>query len=149
MKQLTDLIDILLVEDNDGDARLAQEALAEAKVANTLYRVADGEEAMEFLRKQGKYASAPRPQLIFLDLNLPKKNGMEVLREIKQHPSLHRIPVVILTASEAESDILKSYDLHANSYVTKPLNLDQFIRAVKAIEGFWLSVVKLPKEEES
>lgn len=149
MKRLTDLIDILLVEDNDGDARLAQEALAEAKVANTLYRVADGEEAMEFLRKQGKYASAPRPQLIFLDLNLPKKNGMEVLREIKQHPSLHRIPVVILTASEAESDILKSYDLHANSYVTKPLNLDQFIRAVKAIEGFWLSVVKLPKEEES
>jgi CheY-like chemotaxis protein len=148
MKRLADVIDILLVEDNDGDARLAQEALAEAKVANTLYRVADGEEALEFLRKQGKYASVPRPQLVFLDLNLPKKDGMEVLREIKHHPSLHRIPVVILTASEAESDIVKSYDLHANSYVTKPLNLDQFIKAIKAIEGFWLSVVKFPREEE-
>ena len=144
MRGLGDPIEILLVEDSEGDARLAQEALKEAKVVNTLHWVEDGEEAMEFLRRKGKYANAPRPHVILLDLNLPKKDGREVLAEIKQDESLRRIPVVILTASEAEVDIVKSYDLHANCYITKPIDLDQFLRVVKAIEGFWLTIVKLP-----
>ncbi len=144
MRELGDPIEILLVEDSEGDARLAQEALKEAKVVNTLHRVEDGEEAMKFLRRKGKYANAPRPHVILLDLNLPKKDGREVLAEIKQDESLRRIPVVILTASEAEVDIVKSYDLHANCYITKPIDLDQFLRVVKAIEGFWLTIVKLP-----
>jgi chemotaxis family two-component system response regulator Rcp1 len=144
MRQLADVIDILLVEDNAGDARLAQEALKEAKVANSLHWVEDGEEAMKFLRMKGKYAKAPRPHVILLDLNLPKKDGREVLAEIKQDESLRRIPVVILTASEAEVDIIKSYDLHANCYITKPIDLNQFLKVVKAIEGFWLTIVKLP-----
>ena len=144
MRGLGDPIEILLVEDSEGDARLAQEALKEAKVVNTLHWVEDGEEAMEFLRRKGKYANAPRPHVVLLDLNLPKKDGREVLAEIKQDESLHRIPVVILTASDAEVDVIKSYDLHANCYITKPINLDQFLKVVKAIEGFWLTIVKLP-----
>jgi chemotaxis family two-component system response regulator Rcp1 len=144
MRQIGDTIDILLVEDNEGDARLAQEALKEAKVANVLHWVEDGEEAMKFLHKQGKYAGVPRPHVILLDLNLPKKDGREVLELVKADESLRRIPVVILTASEAESDIIRTYDLHANCYITKPIDLDQFLKVVKAIEGFWLTIVKLP-----
>jgi two-component system, chemotaxis family, response regulator Rcp1 len=144
MRQPADPIDILLVEDNEGDARLAKEALKEAKVANSLHWVEDGEEAMKFLHKEAPYASAPRPHVILLDLNLPKKDGKEVLAAIKDDESLRRIPVVILTASEAESDIMKTYDLHANCFITKPIDLDQFLKVVKAIEGFWLTIVKLP-----
>jgi chemotaxis family two-component system response regulator Rcp1 len=144
MRQVGDVIDILLVEDNEGDARLAQEALKDAKVANTLHWIEDGEQAMQFLRKEGKHANAPRPHVILLDLNLPKKDGREVLAEIKKDKSLRRIPVVILTASEAESDVIKTYDLHANCYITKPIGLDKFLTVVKAIEGFWLTIVKLP-----
>jgi chemotaxis family two-component system response regulator Rcp1 len=139
-------IDILLVEDNPGDVRLTQEALKEAKVSNRLCVVEDGVAAMEFLRKEGSYASAPRPDLILLDLNLPRKDGREVLEEIKQDPGLMRIPVVVLTTSRAEEDILRTYDLHANCYVTKPVDLDQFITIVKSIEDFWLTIVRLPGE---
>lgn len=137
-------IEILLVEDNEGDARLAREALKDAKVINTIHRVEDGVEALAFLRKQGKYSKAVRPDLILLDLNLPKKDGREVLAEIKQDDDLKRIPVVILTVSKAEEDITKTYNLHANCYITKPVDLDQFLKVVKAIENFWLTVVKLP-----
>ncbi len=137
-------IDILLVEDNPGDARLAQEAFKDAKVRNNLYRVEDGVEAMAYLRRQGRYADAVRPDLILLDLNLPKKDGREVLAEIKADDDLKRIPVVILTVSKAEEDILKSYNLHANCYITKPINLDNFLDVVKSIENFWLTIVKLP-----
>jgi chemotaxis family two-component system response regulator Rcp1 len=137
-------IDILLVEDNPGDVRLTVEALKEGKVHNNLSAVGDGVKAMAFLRREGKYADAPRPDLILLDLNLPKKDGREVLAEIKADTKLKRIPVVILTTSKAEEDILKTYNLHANCYVTKPVGLDQFIEVVKAIEDFWLTVVKLP-----
>jgi len=144
MRQPGDIIDILLVEDNEGDARLAKEALKEAKVANTLHWVEDGEEAMKFLHKEGPYVDVPRPHVILLDLNLPKKDGREVLAEIKKDEDLRRIPVVILTASEAESDIMKTYDLHANCYITKPIDLDQFLKVVRAIEGFWLTILKLP-----
>lgn len=139
-------IDILLVEDNPGDVRLTQEALKEAKVGNQLHVVEDGVEAMAFLRHEGKYADSPHPDLILLDLNLPKKDGREVLAEIKQDPKLMRIPVVVLTTSRAEEDILRSYNLHANCYVTKPVDLDQFITIVKSIEDFWLTIVKLPSE---
>jgi chemotaxis family two-component system response regulator Rcp1 len=132
------------VEDNPGDVRLTIEALNEAKVLNTLATVADGVEALAYLNQQGKYAGAPRPDLILLDLNLPKKDGREVLSEIKKHPALKRIPVVILTTSKAEADIVKTYDLHANCYITKPVDLEQFMVVVKSIEGFWLSVVKFP-----
>ena len=137
-------IEILMVEDNPGDVRLTVEALKEGKVRNILHTVEDGEEAMKFLRRQDIYAKAPRPDLVLLDLNLPKKNGREVLEEIKEDPDLKRIPVVILTVSEAEQDILKSYNLHANCYITKPVNLEQFIKVVRSIEDFWLSVVMLP-----
>jgi chemotaxis family two-component system response regulator Rcp1 len=137
-------IEILMVEDNPGDVRLTLEALKEGKVRNNLQTVADGEEAMKFLRRQDTYAKAPRPDLILLDLNLPKKNGREVLAEIKDDPDLKRIPVVILTVSEAEQDIIKSYNLHANCYITKPVNLGQFIQVVRSIEDFWLSIVMLP-----
>lgn len=140
------VIEILLVEDNPGDVRLTQEALREAKVRNQLHVVEDGVQAMEFLRRTGPYADAPRPDLILLDLNLPRKDGREVLEEIKQDRSLMRIPVVVLTTSRAEEDILRSYDLHANCYVTKPVDLDQFITIVKSIEDFWLTIVKLPNE---
>ena len=137
-------MEILLVEDNEGDARLAREAMLESKMRNTLHHVSDGEEAMEFLRRVGKYADAPRPSLILLDLNLPKKDGREVLAEIKSDDELKHIPVVVLTQSSAEEDVLASYDLHANCYITKPVDFAQFIRVVRDIEDFWLSVVKLP-----
>ena len=137
-------IEILMVEDNPGDVRLTLEALKEGKVRNNLHTVEDGEEAMKFLRHQDTYAKAPRPDLVLLDLNLPKKNGREVLAEIKADPDLKRIPVVILTVSEAEQDIIKSYNLHANCYITKPVNLEQFIQVVKSIEDFWLTIVMLP-----
>ena len=137
-------IDILLVEDNPGDARLAVEALKESKLKNNMFVVNDGEEAMDFLRKNGKYEKVPRPDLILLDLNLPKKDGREVLEEIKTDPDLKRIPVVILTISKAEEDILTSYNLHANCFITKPIDLHQFMKVVKSIEDFWLTIVKLP-----
>ncbi len=139
-------IAILLVEDNPGDVRLTMETLKESKVQNTVSVVTDGEQALSFLRQQGEYAGAERPDLVLLDLNLPRKDGREVLSEIKSDPELKRIPVVVLTSSEAESDILRSYDLHANAFVTKPLGLDQFIMVVKAIDHFWLSIVKLPND---
>ncbi len=138
------VVDILLVEDNPGDARLAQEALKESKVRNNMYVVEDGVEAMAFLRRLGKYADAPRPDLIFLDLNLPRKSGREVLEEIKTDESLKLIPVVVLTVSRADEDILRSYQHHANCYITKPLDFNQFVEVIKTIEGFWLSIVKLP-----
>ena len=137
-------IEILLVEDNPGDVRLTKEALKDCKMRNTLYVVEDGEEALSFLYKEGKYTDAPHPDLILLDLNLPKKNGKEVLYEIKEDPRLKRIPVVILTTSKAEEDILKTYDLHANCYITKPVDFDQFISVVRKIEDFWFTIVKLP-----
>lgn len=141
-------IEILLVEDNAGDVRLTREALKDAKVLNNLHVARDGEEATEFLFRKGKHADAPRPDIIILDLNLPRKDGNEVLAEIKADKELKRIPVVILTTSKSEEDVLKSYNLHANCYVTKPLDLDQFIGVVKSIEDFWFTVVKLPKEGE-
>jgi len=137
-------IEILLVEDNPGDVRLTREALKEGKVRNNMYVATDGEEALAFLRRQGRHAEAARPDLILLDLNLPKKGGREVLEEIKDDPDLKRIPVVVLTISKAEQDVLKSYNLHANCYITKPVDLDQFIEVVKSIEDFWLTVVMLP-----
>jgi CheY-like chemotaxis protein len=137
-------IEILMVEDNPGDVRLTVEALKEGKVRNNLRTVGDGVEALKFLRREDPYAEAPRPDLVLLDLNLPKKNGREVLAEIKADPDLRRIPVVILTVSEAEQDIIKSYNLHANCYITKPVNLEQFIKVVRSIEDFWLTIVMLP-----
>jgi CheY-like chemotaxis protein len=137
-------IEILLVEDNPGDARLAIEALREAKVGNRLNVVQDGVEAVAFLRREGRHAQAPRPDLVLLDLNLPRKDGREVLAEIKGDADLKRIPVVVLTTSKAEQDILKMYELHANCYITKPVDLDQFMNVVRSIEEFWLTVVKLP-----
>lgn len=138
-------IEILLVEDNEGDARLAREAMRDSKVRNTLHHVWDGEEAMAFLKQQGPHAGAPRPDLLLLDLNLPKKDGREVLSEIKNDPQLRSIPVVILTVSSAEEDVLKSYNLHANCYITKPIDLDQFLKVVQSIEDFWLTIVRLPQ----
>lgn len=137
-------IEILLVEDNPGDVRLTEEALKEGKVVNRVNVVQDGVEALAYLRKEGEYASAETPDLILLDLNLPKKDGREVLAEVKEDPDLRMIPVVVLTTSRDEQDILKSYDLHANCYITKPVDFEQFIGVVRAIEDFWLSVVKLP-----
>ena len=137
-------IDILLVEDNPGDVRLTIEALKDGKVRNRLSVVQDGVEALAFLRREGKYAGAPRPDLILLDLNLPKKDGRAVLSEIKADEHLKRIPVVVLTTSSSEQDILKTYELHANCYITKPVDLEQFIEVVKGIEDFWLTIVKLP-----
>jgi two-component system, chemotaxis family, response regulator Rcp1 len=141
-----ELIDILLVEDNPGDVRLTQEALKDSKILNNLSIVGDGVEAMAFLRKEGKYADVARPDLVLLDLNLPKKDGRDVLKEVKEDPILRRIPVVILTTSRSEQDILKTYDLHANCYINKPVDLDQFVNVVKSIENFWFSIVKLPPE---
>lgn len=137
-------VEILLVEDNPGDHRLTKEALHEGKVYNNLHWVKDGVEALEFLKQRGKYAAAPRPDIILLDLNLPKKDGREVLSEIKGDRELRAIPVVILTTSKAEEDVLKSYDLHANCYVTKPVDLEKFIVVIQSIDRFWLSVVTLP-----
>jgi CheY-like chemotaxis protein len=139
-------IEILLVEDNPADVRLTQEALKEGKVRNHLHVARDGIEAMEFLRRSGRFANAVRPDLILLDLNLPRKDGREVLSDIKRDPELKSIPVVVLTTSSAETDIFKSYTLHANCYITKPVDLDQFVQVVKSIDDFWLTVVRLPTE---
>jgi two-component system, chemotaxis family, response regulator Rcp1 len=140
-------IEILLIEDNPGDVDLTKEALQEAKVRNRLHVVDDGAKAVEFLYKRGEYADAPRPDIILLDLNLPKKDGRQVLVEIKADPQLAEIPVVILTTSQAEEDIVRSYQLHANCYITKPVDFKQFMRVVKSIEEFWLTVVKLPQRK--
>lgn len=145
VSELVKPVEILLVEDNPGDVRLTKEALKEAKVINRLTVLKDGVEALTFLRREGQYANAPRPHLILLDLNLPKKDGREVLAEIKDDEKLKRIPVVVLTTSQNEQDVLKTYNLHANCYVTKPVDLEQFITVVKSIEDFWLGIVVLPK----
>ena len=139
-------IEILLIEDNPGDIRLTVEALNESKIINNLNIVMDGEEALNYLKKKGKFSGNKRPELILLDLNLPKKDGREILAEIKADENLKLIPVVILTTSEAEEDILKTYQLHANCYITKPVNIDQFIKVVQTIGDFWFSIVKLPPE---
>jgi len=139
-------IEVLLVEDNPGDVRLTREALREGKVRNNLNVAPDGVEALAFLRREGRYADAPRPDVILLDLNLPKKDGREVLEEVKADPALMNIPVVVLTSSQAEQDILRAYQLRANCYVTKPVDLDQFIHVVHSIEDFWFTIVKLPPE---
>ncbi|MEK7773593.1 MAG: response regulator [Deltaproteobacteria bacterium] len=138
------LIEILMVEDNPADVRLTVEAFKDAKVLNHLNVVHDGEQALAYLRRKGEYAGKSRPDLILLDLNLPKVDGREVLAEIKKDPDLKRIPVVVLTTSSDEQDILKAYDLHVNAYVTKPVALDQFVKIVEAVDDFWFSVVKLP-----
>jgi two-component system, chemotaxis family, response regulator Rcp1 len=140
-------IDILLVEDNPGDARLAQEALRDSKIHNVISVARDGVEAMQFLRKEERFAAAKTPDLVLLDLNLPRKDGREVLAEIKSDPVLRRIPVVILTTSRDEEDVVRTYDLHANCFITKPIDLSQFMRVIRSIEGFWLSIVKLPPKE--
>ena len=140
-------VDVLLVEDNPGDVRLTREALKEGKVINNLNVVRDGEEALAYLHREGPYAAAPRPDIILLDLNLPRKDGRGVLAEIKQDEALKRIPVVVLTTSRAEEDILRTYELHANCYIVKPVDLDQFIKVVRSIETFWLTIVKLPGEK--
>lgn len=139
-----DAIEILLVEDNEGDARLAKEALRDSKIRNTIHHVSDGEAAIAFLRHEGAFRELPRPDLVLLDLNLPRKDGREVLAEVKADEDLKRIPVVILTVSSAEEDVLRSYNLHANCYITKPLDLAQFMKVVHSIEDFWLTIVKLP-----
>ena len=137
-------IDILLVEDNPADVLLTQEALADSKLSLKLATVKDGEEALAYLQRQGEYADAPVPDLILLDLNLPRKDGRELLEDIKRDPALKVIPVVILTTSEAEEDVLRSYELHANCYITKPVRFDQFIKVVGSIQEFWFTIVKLP-----
>ena len=137
-------VEILLVEDNPGDVRLTKEAMKEAKIFNILNVVEDGVEALAYLRKKGKFKDVNRPDIILLDLNLPKKNGREVLTEIKQDINLKQIPVVILTVSKAEEDVIKTYELHANCFITKPVDMDQFIKVIKSIEDFWFSIVKLP-----
>jgi CheY-like chemotaxis protein len=141
---MTRPIEVLLVEDNPGDVRLTREALKEGRVHNNLHVAPDGVEALAFLRREGRHAGAVCPDLILLDLNLPRKGGREVLAEIKGDPALRHIPVVILTSSSAEQDIARAYDLHANCYISKPVDLDQFIKVVKSIEDFWFTVVKLP-----
>ncbi len=139
-------IEILLVEDNPGDVRLTMELLRESKIHNRISVVKDGIEATAYLRKEGEFRGAPRPDLILLDLNMPRKDGREVLAEIKQDPDLKRIPIVILTTSSAEEDIVRSYNHHANAYITKPVDLDQFAKVVHSIEEFWFTIVKLPRE---
>jgi CheY-like chemotaxis protein len=138
------VIEILMVEDNEGDARLAREAVHDCKIRNALHHVWDGEEAMAFLRRGGEYADAPRPDLILLDLNLPRMDGGEVLAEIKEDAELKRIPVVILTTSSLDADILRSYNLHANCFITKPISMVEFLKVVTAIQDFWLTIVTLP-----
>ena len=145
MEEFARPVEILLVEDNPGDVRLTLEAFKEARMRNKLHVVEDGIEAMAFLHKEGKYAGIPRPDLILLDLNLPGMDGREVLEKIKSEPGLKRIPVVILTTSKDEEDIHRSYDLHANCYITKPVDFGQFINVIKTIENFWLTIVKLPR----
>jgi CheY-like chemotaxis protein len=137
-------VEILLVEDNPADARLTREVFEGGRLATHLNVVPDGDEALAFLRRRGPYADSPRPKLILLDLNLPRKDGREVLAEVKSDPDLHTIPVVVLTTSGAEQDIARSYELSANSYITKPIDLDEFIKVMRSIENFWLSIVRLP-----
>jgi chemotaxis family two-component system response regulator Rcp1 len=144
MSDIHELVQILLVEDNPGDVRLTREALKEAKFRNTLQVAGDGVEALAYLRQQGQYSGATRPHLIMLDLNLPRMDGREVLAAIKKDPDLRRIPVVVLSSSEAETDIARAYELHANAYVTKPVDIDHFLQVVKAIEEFWVEIVRLP-----
>jgi two-component system, chemotaxis family, response regulator Rcp1 len=139
-------VEILLVEDNPGDVRLAEEALRDAKMSNNLNVASDGVEALAYLRREGRHANAPRPDLVLLDLNLPKKDGREVLGEVKLDPDLRTIPIVVLTTSDADADVVRSYQLHANAYVRKPVDFDAFIEVVRSIEDFWFSVVKLPPE---
>jgi chemotaxis family two-component system response regulator Rcp1 len=143
---LTKPIEILLVEDNQGDVRLTREALKEGKVLNTLHVARDGVEGLAFLRHEGKYAQEPHPDIILLDLNLPRMDGRELLEIIKTDPKLRRIPVVILTTSKSEEDILKTYDLHANCFITKPVDLDQFMNMIRSMEEFWFMIVKLPPD---
>jgi len=147
VNEMGEIVEILLVEDNPGDARLTLEAFKEGKVRTNLNIVDDGQKAMEYLRKEGKYADKPRPDIVLLDLNLPKKDGREVLAEVKADDGLKLIPIVILTTSKAEEDILNTYDHHANCYITKPVDLGQFMEVVKSIENFWLTLVKLPRSE--
>ena len=142
-------IEVLLVEDSPGDVRLTREAFKDAKVHLNLHVATDGAKAMAFLKREGEHANAPRPDLILLDLNLPKKDGREVLAEIKESPTLKSIPVVVLTTSSSEADILRSYQLHANCYITKPVGLEGFLTVVRSIDSFWLCVVKLPRELHS
>jgi CheY-like chemotaxis protein len=146
MKIIGKPVEILLVEDNKGDVGLIEEVFEEAKIRNNLHVAEDGEEALLYLHGEGKFSGSPRPDIILLDLNLPKKGGREVLREIKEDENLHNIPVIVLTTSDAEKDIIGAYDLHANAYITKPLDFDQFIKVVGSIENFWLDIVKLPTE---
>ncbi len=138
-------VEILLVEDNEGDARLAGEALMEARICNNVSWVVDGVEALRFLRREGRYANAPEPDVILLDLNLPRMSGREVLKAIKGDEALLHVPVVVLTSSRDEADVANCYDLHANCYITKPIDLEQFLEVVRTIEGFWFSIVKLPR----
>jgi chemotaxis family two-component system response regulator Rcp1 len=146
MSDIHELVQILLVEDNPGDVRLTREALKEAKFRNTLQVVGDGVEALAYLRQQGQYSGAVRPHLIMLDLNLPRMDGREVLAAIKKDADLVRIPVVVLSSSQAESDIARAYELHANCYVTKPVDIDHFLQVVKSIEEFWVEIVRLPSK---
>ncbi len=146
MRVSVNTFNILLVEDSQGDIRLIKESLNEGKLRHQLHVVMDGEEAMDFLRRKGKYSEALRPDLILLDLNLPRKDGREVLAEVKSDSELKNIPIVILTTSDAEQDILMTYEHHANCYITKPVNLEDFIHVIKSIEDFWLEIVKLPKK---
>jgi len=139
-------VEILLAEDNPGDVKLTEKALERGKVLNNLHVVENGVEAMKYLKQEGEYADSPRPDLLLLDLNMPQKDGKEVLRDVKSDPDLRRIPVVVLTSSEAEEDIVESYDLHANAYLKKPVEFDGFIDIVSRIEDFWLTVVKRPRE---
>jgi CheY-like chemotaxis protein len=141
----TRLIEILMVEDNPGDVRLTREAMKEGKIGNRLSVVSDGVEALEFLRRQGRFADAPRPDLILLDLNLPRKDGREVLAEIKFDTALRTIPVVVLTTSHADEDVVRAYNLHANCYITKPVDFNQFMKVVQQIDDFWVNLVTLPK----
>jgi chemotaxis family two-component system response regulator Rcp1 len=142
---MDDAIHILLVEDNPGDVRLTREALRGAKVANDLQVVGDGEEAINYLRRRGRYSDAPRPDIVLLDLNLPRLDGREVLSDIKSDPDLAKIPIIILTSSSAERDIHSAYELHANCYISKPVDFTEFIEAVRSLEGFWLQIVRLPR----
>ena len=141
------LVEILLIEDNPGDVRLTQEAFKQSKVSNRLHIATDGIEALAFLRHEGPYKNVPVPDLILLDLNLPKKEGREVLEEIKQDKALRHIPVIVLTISEADKDILETYNLHANCFITKPVDFNEFVKVVQFIEKFWLTVVNLPEEQ--
>ena len=139
-------VEILLVEDNPGDARLTEEAFKDSRLLNSMHRVSDGVEALAYLRQEGQYATAARPDIILLDLNMPRKDGREVLAEIKDDPDLKSIPVVVLTTSDADTDVIKSYELHANCYITKPVDLEKFMNIVQRIEDFWLAIVRLPRQ---